>query len=64
MGFRLFSGAVLTVVLFFALRAAGMETGSAAAIALVPLISGAVNVLTAPIFSGSALVGIFSLSCL
>lgn len=61
MGFRLFSGAVLTFALFFAMRAAGVQTDSAFVIALLPLISGVINVLTGPIFTSSALAGIFFL---
>ncbi len=59
MGFRLFSGLVLAVVVFIAAHMAGMEGGGAFAVALVPLISAAINVLTTPIFSVSALAGIF-----
>lgn len=58
MGFRIFSGALLTFVVFFAMRATGMETGAALAVSLVPLISAAINVLTGPIFSLSAIAGI------
>ncbi len=58
MGFRLFSGLVLAVVVFIAARMAGMEGGGAFAVAFVPLISAAINVLTTPIFSASALAGI------
>jgi hypothetical protein len=58
MGFRIFSGAVLAFVVFFAMRATGMETGAALAVAMVPLISAAFNVLTGPVFSLSAIAGI------
>lgn len=58
MGFRIFSGAVLAFVVFFAMRATGMETGAALAVSLVPLISAAINVLTGPVFSLSAIAGI------
>jgi hypothetical protein len=58
MGFRLFSGAVLALVVFFAMRATGMEIGAALAVALVPLISAAINVMTGPVFSLSALSGL------
>jgi hypothetical protein len=58
MGFRIFSGALLAIVVFFAMRTAGMETGAALAVSLVPLISAAINVMTAPIFSLSAIAGI------
>ena len=58
MGFRIFSGAVLALVVFFALRATRMETGAALAVSMVPLISAAINVMTTPIFSVSALAGI------
>ena len=58
MGFRIFSGAVLALVVFFAMRATGMETGAALAVSMVPLISAAINVMTAPIFSLSAIAGI------
>lgn len=58
MGFRLFSGAVLALILFFALLATGMETGAAFLVSLVPLISAAINVMTTLIFSASALAGI------
>ena len=58
MGFRIFSGAVLAIVVFFAMRATGMETGAALAVSLVPLISAASNVMTGPIFSLSAIAGI------
>lgn len=58
MGFRIFSGAVLAIVVFFAMRATGMETGAALAVAMVPLISAAINVMTGLIFSLSAIAGI------
>ena len=58
MGFRIFSGAVLAVVVYFAMIAIGMETSTALAVSSVPLISAAINVLTTPIFSLSALAGI------
>jgi hypothetical protein len=58
MGFRIFSGAVLAIVVFFAMRATGMETGAALAVSFVPLISAAINVMTGPIFSLSAVAGI------
>jgi hypothetical protein len=58
MGFRIFSGAVLAFVVFFAMRATGMETGAALAVAMVPLISAAINVMTGPVFSLSAIAGI------
>jgi hypothetical protein len=61
MGFRLFSGAVLAVVLFSAMRAAGLKADSAFVVSLVPLISGVINVLTGPIFTSSALAGVFFL---
>jgi hypothetical protein len=58
MGFRIFSGAVLAIVVFFAMRRVGMETGAALAVSMVPLISAAINVMTAPVFSLSAIAGI------
>jgi hypothetical protein len=58
MGFRIFSGAVLALVVFLAMRATGMETGTALAVAMVPLVSAAINVITTPIFSLSAIAGI------
>ena len=58
MGFKIFSGAVLAIVVFFAMRATGMETGAALAVSLVPLISATINVMTGPIFSLSAIAGI------
>jgi hypothetical protein len=58
MGFRIFSGAVLAFVVFFAMRATGMETGAALAVSMVPLISAAINVMTGPIFSLSAIAGL------
>jgi hypothetical protein len=58
MGFRVFSGAVLAIVVFLAARAAGVEGGGAFAMAMVPLISAAINVMTTPIFSVSAIAGI------
>lgn len=59
MGFRIFSGAVLAIVVFIAAQKAGMQGSGAFAVAMVPLISAAINVLTTPIFSISALAGIF-----
>ena len=59
MGFRIFSGAVLALIVFIAAQKAGMEGGGAFAVAMVPLISAAINVMTTPIFSVSALSGIF-----
>lgn len=59
MGFRVFSGAVLAIVVFIAARAAGIEGVGAFAVAMVPLVSAAINVLTTPIFTVSALAGIF-----
>ncbi len=61
MGFRLFSGAVLAIVLFFAMRAAGLKADSAIVVSLVPLISGVINLLTGPIFTSSALAGVLFL---
>jgi hypothetical protein len=61
MGFRIFSGAVLAIIVYFAAQKAGMQGGGAFAVAMVPLISAAINVLTTPIFSASALAGIFYL---
>jgi hypothetical protein len=58
MGFRIFSGAVLAVVVYFAMIAIGMETSTALAVSSVPLISAAINVLTGPVFSLSAIAGI------
>ena len=58
MWFRIFSGTVLSIVVFFAMRAIGMEPGSARAVASVPLISAAINIMTGPIFSVSAMAGI------
>lgn len=58
MGFRIFSGAVLALVVFFAMRATGMETGAALAVSMVPLIAAAINVMTGPAFTVSALAGI------
>ena len=58
MGLRIFSGAVLAIIVFFAAQAVGMQGGSAFAVAMVPLIAAAINVLTGPIFSVSALSGI------
>lgn len=58
MGFRIFSGAVLAIVVFFAMRATGMDTGAALAVSMVPLISAAINVITGPVFSVSAIAGI------
>ena len=59
MGFRIFSGAVLAIVVFIAAQKAGMQGSGAFVVARVPLISAAINVMTAPIFSVSALSGIF-----
>jgi hypothetical protein len=61
MGFRIFSGAILAIVVFIAARSAGVEGGGAFAIAMVPLIAAAINVMTGPIFSVSALAGILFL---
>ena len=61
MGFRIFSGAVLAVIVFMAVQAAGMQGGSAFAVAMVPLIAAAINVMTGPIFAVSALAGILFL---
>lgn len=58
MGFRIFSGAVLAIVVFIASRSAGIQGGGAFAMAMVPLIAAAINVMTGPIFSVSALAGI------
>lgn len=58
MGFRMFSGVVLAIVVYFAMRATGMETGAALAVCLVPLFSAAINLMTGPIFSVSAIAGI------
>ena len=58
MGFRFFSGTALAIVVFFAMRAASLETGAALAVAAVPLISAAINVMTGPIFSLSAIAGL------
>ncbi|MBM3591073.1 MAG: hypothetical protein FJX32_00205 [Alphaproteobacteria bacterium] len=58
MGFRIFSGAVLAIGVFIAAQAVGMEGGAAFAVAMVPLISAAINVMTTPIFSVSAIAGI------
>jgi hypothetical protein len=61
MGFRIFSGAVLAIIVFMSVQAAGMQGGSAFAVAMVPLIAAAINVMTGPIFSVSALAGILFL---
>jgi hypothetical protein len=58
MRFRIFSGAVLAVVVFFAMRATGMETEAALVVSMVPLISAAINVITGLVFSASAIAGI------
>lgn len=58
MGFRIFSGAILAIVVFIAARSAGVQGGGAFAMAMVPLIAAAINVMTGPIFSVSALAGI------
>jgi hypothetical protein len=61
MGFRIFSGAVLAVIVFLAAQAAGVQDGGAFAVAAVPLIAAVINVMAAPIFSVSALAGILFL---
>jgi hypothetical protein len=61
MRFRIFSGAVLAVILFLAAQAAGVQGGGAFAVAMVPLIAAVINVMAAPIFSASALAGILFL---
>ena len=58
MGFRIFSGAVLAIVVFIAAGKAGMDGGGAFAVAMVPLIAAAINVMTGPVFSVSAIAGI------
>jgi hypothetical protein len=58
MGFRIFSGAVLAIVAFIAAQKTGMQGGGAFAVAMVPLISAAINVMTTPVFSVSAIAGI------
>jgi hypothetical protein len=58
MGFRIFAGAVLAIVVFIAAGKAGMDNGGAFAVAAVPLIAAAVNVMTGPVFTVSALAGI------
>jgi hypothetical protein len=58
MGFRIFSGAVLAIVVFIAAGKAGMDGGGAFAVAMVPLIAAAINVMTGPVFSLSAIAGI------
>lgn len=58
MGFRIFSGAILAIVVFIAARSAGVQGGGAFAMAMVPLIAAAINVMTGPVFSASALAGI------
>ena len=58
MGFRMFSGVVMAIVAYFAMRATGMEAGAALAVCLVPLISAAINIMTGPIFAVSAIAGI------
>ena len=61
MGFRIFSGAVLAIIVFLAAQAAGMQGGSAFGVAMVPLIAAAINIMTGSIFSVSALSGILLL---
>jgi hypothetical protein len=61
MGSRIFSGVVLAIIVFMAVQAAGMQGGSAFALAMVPLIAAAMNVMTGPVFSVSALSGILFL---
>lgn len=58
MGFRIFSGAVLAIVVFIAAGKAGMDGGGAFAVAMVPLIAAAINVMTGPVFSLSAIAGL------
>ena len=58
MGFRIFSGAVLAIVVFIAARSAGVQGGGSFAMAMVPLVSAAINVMTTPVFTVSALAGI------
>ncbi len=58
MGSRIFSGAVLAIVVFFVMRGIGMEAGAALAVCFVPLISAAFNIMTGPVFSASAISGI------
>jgi hypothetical protein len=58
MVFRLFSGAVLACIVFIAAGKAGIEGGNAFAVAAVPLIASAINVMAGPIFLLSALSGI------
>jgi hypothetical protein len=58
MGFRIFSGAVLAVIVFIAARSAGVQGGGSFAMAMVPLVSAAINVMTTPVFTVSALAGI------
>ncbi len=58
MGFRIFSGAILAIVVFIAARSAGVQGGGAFAMAMVPLIAAAINVMTGPVFTVSALAGI------
>jgi len=61
MGSRIFSGVVLAIIVFMAVQAAGTQGGSAFALAMVPLIAAAMNVMTGPVFSVSALSGILFL---
>ena len=58
MGFRVFSGLVLAIIVFIAAGKAGMDGGGAFAVAMVPLIAAAINVMTGPAFTVSALAGI------
>jgi hypothetical protein len=58
MGFRIFSGVVLAIVVFIAAGKAGMDGGGAFAVAMVPLIAAAINVMTGPVFSVSAIAGL------
>ena len=58
MGFRIFSGVVLAIVVFIAAGKAGMDGGGAFAVAMVPLVAAAINVMTGPAFTVSALAGI------
>ena len=61
MGSRIFSGVVLAIIVFMAVQAAGMQGSGAFALAMVPLIAAAMNVMTGPVFSVSALSGILFL---
>lgn len=58
MGFRIFSGAVLAIIVFIAARSAGVQGGGSFAMAMVPLVAAAINVMTTPVFTVSALAGI------